>query len=75
MAKVKNILSSVIVEKNDNWVAPGHNSIFKDIHGQRWIAYHAIHSNELKSQSQKRLMIISRLIYKNGWPQVFTQSK
>ncbi|MET4082134.1 arabinan endo-1,5-alpha-L-arabinosidase [Pedobacter sp. UYP30] len=70
MAKVKNIPSSVVLAKNENWLAPGHNSIFKDKIGQRWIAYHAIHPKQLTSPDQKRVMLISRLVYKNGWPVV-----
>lgn len=70
MANVKHISSSVILEKSAKWLAPGHNSIFKDKTGRHWIAYHAIHRNELTSQPQRRVMCISRLVYKNGWPKV-----
>ncbi|MBC7417689.1 MAG: family 43 glycosylhydrolase, partial [Pedobacter sp.] len=70
MAKVKGIKSSVVLAKNDNWLAPGHNSIFEDKNGQRWMAYHAIPATELASQTQKRVMCISRLSYKNGWPEI-----
>ena len=68
MANVKHIKSSVVLAKNGDWLAPGHNSVFKDKNGQRWIAYHAIPFVESTSQAQKRVMCISRLWYKNGWP-------
>ncbi|MGY3051988.1 arabinan endo-1,5-alpha-L-arabinosidase [Pedobacter sp. UYEF25] len=68
MAQVNDLKSSVVLKKNANWLAPGHNSIFKDKKGQRWIAYHAILASELTAKLQKRVMCLSRLSYKNGWP-------
>ena len=69
--------SSVILEKDSTWNAPGHNSIVKDNNGKRWIAYHAIWKNKQKAGEPrgkdhylKRVMCIEPVEYKNGWPVV-----
>lgn len=63
--------SSVILAKNDQWIAPGHNSIFRDEDGTIWIAYHAINKKEReKGRGERRVMCINKIIYKNGWPEV-----
>lgn len=72
MAKHKGIKSSVILEKDEKWLAPGHNSIFRDKNGKVYIAYHAIPFN--KSQAEQsynsRVMLIKGIVYKKGWPAV-----
>ena len=67
--------SSVILQKDSTWTAPGHNSIFKDNDGNSWIAYHAIWKNEAETEKAKhenkyvrRVMCIEPVIYKNEWP-------
>lgn len=69
--------SSVILEKDEEWIAPGHNSIFRDDKGNIWIAYHAISKKEReeKRNGGKRVMCISPLVYKNGWPLVSRESR
>jgi len=69
--------SSVILQKDSTWTAPGHNSIFKDNNGNSWIAYHAIWKKEAEVEKAKhenkyvrRVMCIEPVIYKNGWPVV-----
>jgi arabinan endo-1,5-alpha-L-arabinosidase len=69
--------TSVILEKNERFIAPGHNSIVTDASGQDWIFYHAIDSKErlLKSNIEgdrdvRRIMLMDRISYRNGWPQV-----
>lgn len=69
--------SSVILEKDSSWFAPGHNSIVKDNKGNTWIAYHAIWPNEAamarkegKDKYVRRVMCIEPVVYKNGWPVV-----
>jgi arabinan endo-1,5-alpha-L-arabinosidase len=69
--------SSVILEKDNTWFAPGHNSIVHDKDGNIFIAYHAIFRNEADlSRAQKqnkyvrRVMCIEPVVYKNGWPAV-----
>lgn len=56
--------SSVILEKDKNWLAPGHNSIFRDNKGNVYMAYHAI--NALHQGG--RVLLINPVVYKKGWP-------
>ena len=68
--------NSVILEMNNEWLAPGHNSVIRDDKGQDWIIYHAINvknRNLSKAESiggdraDRRVMLMNRLVYKNGW--------
>jgi beta-xylosidase len=34
--------SSAILERDERWNAPGHNSVVRDATGQDWLLYHAI---------------------------------
>ena len=59
--------NSVILNKNLQWLAPGHNSIVKDDTGNEWMIYHAIDS---KNRNGGRVMLIDKIAYKNGWPTI-----
>jgi len=70
-AKRKN---SVILELNGEWIAPGHNSVIRDDKGQDWIIYHAINAKQRTlaagiagDRDVRRVMLMNRLVYKNGW--------
>lgn len=67
--------SSVILEKDSIWLAPGHNSIVKDGKGRRLMVYHAIKRSNKKlevaiqgDRDDRRVMCISPIRYVNGWP-------
>jgi arabinan endo-1,5-alpha-L-arabinosidase len=60
-------LNSAILVKDATYTAPGHNSIFTDEKGNRFIAYHAI---EIAHKEKGRVMCISPIKYQNGWPVV-----
>jgi arabinan endo-1,5-alpha-L-arabinosidase len=69
--------NSVILERTERFIAPGHNSVVTDNAGQDWIFYHAIDSKErlLKGsiggdRDVRRIMLMDRLSYRNGWPQI-----
>lgn len=66
--------SSVILEMDEHWLAPGHNSIFTGKKGKRYIAYHAIPliPGE-KPKGHGRVFLIDPIEYKNGWPVVKRQ--
>lgn len=71
LAKTKGIGSSAILEKDSSLLAPGHNSIVKDQNGNKWIAYHAIIKKDDGTWDRsKRVLCVSRLVYRNGWPKV-----
>jgi arabinan endo-1,5-alpha-L-arabinosidase len=67
--------NSAILELNERWIAPGHNSVIRDSSGQDWIFYHAIDSKNrfLKDgiggdRDVRRIMLMDRIVYRNGWP-------
>lgn len=63
--------SSVLLEANDQWIGPGHNSIITDLKGNRYIAYHAIQAKPgEKVSGEIRVFLIDPVEYKNGWPVV-----
>ena len=73
----KGPFSSVILQRNDRWDAPGHNSIVTDAAGQDWLVYHAIDSNNRLlpnviggDRDVRRIMLMDRLIYRAGWPRI-----
>jgi arabinan endo-1,5-alpha-L-arabinosidase len=73
--------SSAILELNDRWIAPGHNSVIRDGSGQDWIFYHAIDSKNryLKDgiggdRDVRRIMLMDRIVYRNGWPMIDSSS-
>jgi arabinan endo-1,5-alpha-L-arabinosidase len=77
LAEARGKGTSVILERNQRFIAPGHNSIVTDDAGDDWIFYHAIDSRErlLKSsiggdRDVRRIMLMDRIVYRNGWPQI-----
>ena len=69
--------SSTILVQNDAWKAPGHNSVISDSHGDDWIIYHAVHPADLArlkpntpDQPMRRVMLIDRIVYRDGWPRI-----
>ena len=67
--------TSVILERRGHWVAPGHNSVVRDARGDDWIVYHAVDSRRSRSKptddvNTRRVMLIDRLTYVDGWPRV-----
>ncbi|HKQ99024.1 MAG TPA: glycoside hydrolase family 43 protein [Pyrinomonadaceae bacterium] len=77
LAQVTGRANSAILEFNERWVAPGHNSVLRDRAGQDWIFYHAIDSGNrlLKNditgdRDVRRIMLMDRLVYRRGWPMI-----
>ncbi len=68
LGETKSSGSSVVLEKDSTWLAPGHNSIFRDRKGRVYIAYHAIDYRKRKQNKDhgSRIMLISPVVYKNG---------
>lgn len=76
LAEATGKASSVILEKNAEWIAPGHNSVIRDDAGRDWIFYHAINAKKRNvgqgetisgDRDVRRVMLMNRLVYKNGW--------
>ena len=67
--------SSVILERNGLWVAPGHNSVATDGQGRDWLVYHAVDSRRPRSKpgeviNSRRVMLIDRIVWEGGWPRI-----
>lgn len=62
--------SGVILEADERWLAPGHNSIISDAAGDDWIVYHAYDARRLPGGDRRRVMLIGRVVYRDGWPSV-----
>jgi arabinan endo-1,5-alpha-L-arabinosidase len=56
---------NAILYKNNQWIAPGHNSVITDSKNQEWIVYHAI---DAQNKDKGRVMLIDKIEYSKGWP-------
>lgn len=59
--------SNPILELNDEFLAPGHNSVITDEAGEDWILYHAM---PRPKASDNRLLMIDKIDWSNGWPEI-----
>ena len=65
----------VVLKLSGKWVAPGHNSVFRDDAGQDWIVYHAVDAanprlKEGADVNTRRIMLIDRIVWADGWPRI-----
>jgi arabinan endo-1,5-alpha-L-arabinosidase len=65
----------VILAASGRWIAPGHNAIITDRRGHDWMVYHAVDMRRPRTQSTeeintRRVMLIDRLTWRDGWPGV-----
>ena len=75
LAQATGASNSVILEKRDIWVAPGHNAVVKDEAGEDWMLYHAVDSRRPRSSpsaqiNTRRVMLLDRIVWKDGWPRI-----
>jgi arabinan endo-1,5-alpha-L-arabinosidase len=75
LAAATGAANSVILERNDIWVAPGHNAIVRDADGEDWMLYHAVDSRRPRSRpsddiNTRRVMLLDRIVWNSGWPRV-----
>jgi arabinan endo-1,5-alpha-L-arabinosidase len=75
LEQAKGVPHSLILERSDRWLAPGHNSIITDKAGDVWIVYHAIDVNRPRQRQQdeinsRRILLMDRIEWKDGWPVV-----
>ena len=79
LEKAKGVPHSLILFKNDRWLAPGHNCIAEDGAGQSWIVYHAIDVDKPRQTQEdeinsRRILLMDRIEWHDGWPWVGTPS-
>jgi arabinan endo-1,5-alpha-L-arabinosidase len=55
-------------ETNASWEGPGHCSVIKSLQGNWAIVYHAWPHGEIGKT--KRIMLVDKLTFQNGWPVV-----
>ena len=65
----------VILAARGRWLAPGHNAVIADGRGRDWIVYHAVDTRRPRTRAadevnSRRVMLISRLVWRDGWPNV-----
>lgn len=62
----------IILQRNEDWVGPGHNAVVNDDAGHDWMIYHAIDPEDhaLPNGATKRPVLIDRIEWTNGWPSV-----
>ncbi len=80
LEEAKGVPHSLILFKNERWLAPGHNCIAIDEAGQHWIIYHAIDVNRPRQTQEdeinsRRILLIDRIEWHEGWPWVGTPSE
>jgi len=66
-----------IMQSSDKWYAPGANSIIKDLNQEMWMIYHAVNPNntiDSKSKILKRVMMLDKIHFKDGWPRIENNS-
>ena len=68
---------SVILEKDADWIGPGHNSLVTDASGHEWIVYHAVDvdhffldTGDPAERFVRRPMLIEPVGYVDGWPRI-----
>jgi arabinan endo-1,5-alpha-L-arabinosidase len=79
LEQAKGVPHSLMLFKSEHWLAPGHNCIVKDKAGQDWIVYHAIDVNRPRQRQEdeinsRRVMLIDRIEWRDGWPRAGTPS-
>jgi arabinan endo-1,5-alpha-L-arabinosidase len=64
----------LILQPNDHWDSPGHNSVIADDAGNEWMIYHAVDTKDRFIPGTDRClrkMCMDRILYSNeGWPYV-----
>lgn len=69
----------LVLEANERWVAPGHNSVIRDDAGTDWILYHGVDARRSRTKpsddvNTRRVMLMDRLEWRGGWPEIAGRS-
>jgi len=80
LEEARGVPHSLMLFKSERWLAPGHNCIVTDAAGDTWIIYHAIDVNCPRQRQEdeinsRRIMLIDRIHWRDGWPHVGTPSE
>lgn len=79
LEQAKGVTDSLMLQRCDRWLAPGHNCIVADKSGELWMLYHAIDVNRPRQRQEdeinsRRVLMIDRIQWEGGWPWIGTPS-
>ena len=79
LEQAKGVPNSLMLERNERWLAPGHNCLVTDAQGHVWMIYHAIDVERPRQRQQdeinsRRVLLIDKIEWKDGWPWIGTPS-
>ena len=80
LEQAKGVPHSLMLERNERWLAPGHNCLAIDADGEVWMIYHAIDVNRPRQRQEdeinsRRVLLIDRIEWRDGWPWIGTPSE
>jgi len=80
LEQAKGVPNSLMLERNERWLAPGHNCLVTDNDGQVWMIYHAVDVERPRQRQQdeinsRRVLMIDRIDWRDGWPWIGTPSE
>jgi len=80
LEQAKGVPNSLMLERNERWLAPGHNCLVTDKDGQVWMIYHAVDVERPRQRQQdeinsRRVLMIDRIDWRDGWPWIGTPSE
>ena len=80
LEQAKGVPNSLMLERNDRWLAPGHNCLVTDKDGEVWMIYHAIDVERPRQRQQdeinsRRVLLIDKIVWRDGWPWIGTPSE
>src|SRR6185437_4902506 len=79
LQQARNVPHSILLHSSSRWRAPGHNSVVTDGAGAFWIVYHAVDVTKPREKptddiNTRRVMLIDRILWRDGWPVVLGPS-
>jgi arabinan endo-1,5-alpha-L-arabinosidase len=80
LEEARGVPHSLMLFKCEKWLAPGHNTLVTDKAGDVWIIYHAIDADCPRQRQEdeinsRRILLMDRIIWRDGWPFVGTPSE
>ncbi len=80
LSSAAGVPSSVILAADEHWNAPGHNAVIEDAQGRHWTLYHAVDMRQPRAKpdaepNTRRVMLIDRIVWQDGWPRVASDGK
>ncbi|HEU5066906.1 MAG TPA: glycoside hydrolase family 43 protein [Sphingomicrobium sp.] len=80
LEQAKGVPNSLMLERNERWLAPGHNCLVTDMDGQVWMIYHAVDVQRPRQRQQdeinsRRVLMIDKIDWRDGWPWIGTPSE